>query len=69
MIQTATIRLSTCPEEDPMIPAEVNGTEIEILDESGATLSMVRFKENVCTSTSRTIPIVDVSGIHIIEPL
>ncbi len=38
----ATIRLSTCPAQDPIMPVEVNGTTVDILVDSRATISNVK---------------------------
>ncbi|XP_034089450.1 uncharacterized protein LOC117557643 [Gymnodraco acuticeps] len=52
-----------------MMPVEVNGTTVDILVDSGATLSAVRTKEKVCKATNSFVTTVGVSGVPIAEPI
>ncbi|XP_027139064.1 uncharacterized protein LOC113746658 [Larimichthys crocea] len=51
------------------MPVQVNGNTVEILVDSGATISTVKTAEHVCTPTSNFITTVGVSGVPIAEPL
>ena len=52
-----------------MMPVQVNGNTVDVLVDSGATISTVRAAEQVCTPTSNFITTVGVSGIPNREPL
>ena len=68
-IQAVTIQLSTNPSDDPMLPVQVNGNNVDILVDSGATISIVKASEHVCTPMSNFVTIVEVSGILSAEQL
>lgn len=52
-----------------MMPVQVNGGRVRILVDSGATISMVKATEHVCTPTPNFVTTVGVSGVPIAQPL
>lgn len=52
-----------------MLPVQVNGRNVDILVDSGATISTVKTSEHVCAPTAKYITTVGVSGIPNAEPL
>ena len=62
MLQAATIQISSNPQDDPFLPVEVNGSTVEILIDSGATISTVKSDEHVCTATNNFVTTVGVSA-------
>ncbi len=68
-MQAATIQISSNPQDDPFLPVNVNGRTVEILIDSGATLSTVKSNEHVCTATNNFVTTVGVSGVPQKEPL
>ncbi|XP_042261512.1 uncharacterized protein LOC121893578 [Thunnus maccoyii] len=51
------------------MPVEVNGSRVDIMVDSGATISTVKADEHVCTPTPNFVTTVGVSGVPVVEPL
>lgn len=66
--QAIKIQISKTPAEDPVLPVSINGERINVLIDSGATLSAVN-NEKVCIPTNEYVATIGVAGVPLYEPV